>query len=180
MATTCVNALMGAHLRMTVRLFLLDRHAVGAEIDAHALGLLAILIELIAEDDDDDQRAGDEVDDIIATHGPLHCGMLTSRRRKSEARERHRRCDFFDGTIRARRVPSAAPRLAEVRGSWPSFGALRTEVLDCFSDTIWKLFRGVSYLVISYLSRLITHVTTFRYLSGARKLSYNVKRHQKQ
>src|ERR1700683_5126189 len=50
-------------------LFLLDRHAVGAEIDAHALGLLAILIELIAQADDDDQRAGEEGDDIIAIHG---------------------------------------------------------------------------------------------------------------
>ena len=53
-------------------LFLLDRQAVGADIDTHTLGLLAILIELITHHGDNDhQRADDEVDDIAATHGPI-------------------------------------------------------------------------------------------------------------
>ena len=41
-------------------LLLLNRHAVGAEIDAHALGLLAILIELIAQDEDNDHECADD------------------------------------------------------------------------------------------------------------------------
>ena len=50
-------------------LFLFDRHAVGAEIDPHALGLLAVLIELKTQDDDNNhQCADDEVDDIAATY----------------------------------------------------------------------------------------------------------------
>jgi hypothetical protein len=55
-----------------VCLFLLDRHAVGAEIDAHALELLAVLIELIPQDDDNNhQRADDEIDDIAAIPVPI-------------------------------------------------------------------------------------------------------------
>jgi hypothetical protein len=68
-----------------VCLFLLDRHAVGAEIDAHALGLLAVLIELIAQDgDNDDQRADDEVDDIATVQvlAP-NCCILTRDAAKS-------------------------------------------------------------------------------------------------
>ena len=48
-------------------LLLLDRQALGADIDAHALGLLAVLIELIAQDGDNNhQRADDEKDDVAA------------------------------------------------------------------------------------------------------------------
>ena len=58
-------------LNPSYALFLLDREAVGAEIDTH-LGLLAILIKLMAHHDDNDhERADDEVDDIAATHGPI-------------------------------------------------------------------------------------------------------------
>src|ERR1051326_2253885 len=50
-------------------LFLLDRDALLADVDVDAAGLLALLLELIAEHDDgDDQRAEDQVEDAIAGH----------------------------------------------------------------------------------------------------------------
>jgi hypothetical protein len=68
-----------------VCLFLLDQQALGADVDTHALGLLAVLIEFVAQDGDDDhQRADDEVDDIAAVQvlAP-NCRMLTRDAAKS-------------------------------------------------------------------------------------------------
>src|SRR6266568_3286113 len=48
---------------------LLDRDSLLADIDVDAGGLLALLLELIAEHDDgDDQRAEDQEQDAVASH----------------------------------------------------------------------------------------------------------------
>jgi hypothetical protein len=50
-------------------LFFIDRQTVGANVDTQALRLLVLLIELITHDGDDDQkRADDEIEGIVATH----------------------------------------------------------------------------------------------------------------
>src|SRR4051812_45488109 len=64
-------------------LFLLDRNAAGAEIDVYALGLLAVLVELIAQHrDHHDERADGEIKQIAACHccSPLSGAMVASPR----------------------------------------------------------------------------------------------------
>src|SRR6266567_6614265 len=51
-------------------LFLFDRDALLADVDVDAGGLLALLLELIAEHDDgNDQRAEDQEQNAVAGHG---------------------------------------------------------------------------------------------------------------
>jgi len=53
-------------------LFALNRKPVGAEIDAYALGLMTVLIELIAQHDDcDRKRADHEIKHVGAAHRGL-------------------------------------------------------------------------------------------------------------
>lgn len=56
--------------KLDCSLFLLDRQPLRANVDVHAFGRrLARLIELVAERRDcDDQRADDEVEDIVASY----------------------------------------------------------------------------------------------------------------
>jgi hypothetical protein len=85
-------------------LFLLNRHAVGAEIDAHALGLLAILIELITQDDDNNhQCANDEVDDIAATHDSISIAACLTRNAAKAKRRGVNVVVIFQMELRARR-----------------------------------------------------------------------------
>jgi hypothetical protein len=57
-------------------LFLLDRQAVGAEVNPHAFWLLAVLIQLIAHHRHDDyERANNEVEEVAASYRiDLHPG----------------------------------------------------------------------------------------------------------
>jgi len=66
--------------------FALNRKAVGAEIDMHALRLMAILIKLIAQHRDrDHKRADDEIEDIGAVHGGLSFAGTKQRSRLRKA-----------------------------------------------------------------------------------------------
>src|SRR5439155_9469299 len=74
-------------------LFLLDRDALFAEVDLHATWLLLRLINLIAEHrDGHDERADDEIEDVVAVHRSVFLGA-----------------SFFEGARRAGTRMSAHP-----------------------------------------------------------------------
>ena len=59
----------GRHARRHAALFLLDRQAVRAEMEVHALGQLVLPIEMIGDRGEDDrQRADDQVKNNVASH----------------------------------------------------------------------------------------------------------------
>ena len=70
-----------AHLFERRVLFTVNRKTVRAEVDMHALWLMAVLVELIAHHDDRDRkRADDEIKDVGASHVRLSLAGIRIRK----------------------------------------------------------------------------------------------------
>jgi hypothetical protein len=69
-ATTINDAAIDNATINDARSFALDGQPAGTDIDMQALGLVAVLIELIAQDRDrDHQSADNQIEEIAASHG---------------------------------------------------------------------------------------------------------------
>ena len=63
--------MLSARLQIVTKSLAVNRYAIRPDVDMDAGRRVSVLIKLIAEHaDDDDQRPDDQIEEIIADHGP--------------------------------------------------------------------------------------------------------------